>query len=150
MTNYENLISNTQLKKILVSEYATANEFNFLKKLKKDYEIVKASISFYILSDKSSKRFVHKIQERIIDEGLTINKLPISDASLKVLITSNIANSTNNLRFTIYNINKEQIASNNYLISNNNSENSKKLSIKQFSKRLEEDNIFNIIGISVK
>ena len=87
------LVSLAEYKEFLISTYSSADEFAFLNKIKKEYDDLKNSIHFYILTDGNSRIFSHSIKNAIKSEGLHVDNDINSKNNFKLLVTSKTENS---------------------------------------------------------
>lgn len=160
MQDYPFLASKIELKQVLNPNYNPNNEFKILNQIKNDFFKLKNSISFYILTDDNSKIYYKEIVKAIVDEGLVVSKIPSSKDSIRLLVVSqlkeniqdNIRYSKSFLRFTSYNTNKEQIASNEIVFSGKSEDSYKmaeKDSINDCKNKIIELGIFNILGVNM-
>lgn len=160
MKDYPFLASKIELKQVLNHNYNPDNEFKILNQIKNDFFKLKNSISFYILTDDNSKIYYKEIVKAIVDEGLVVSKIPSSKDSIRLLVVSQLKEdikndvrySKNFLRFTSYNINKEQIASNEIVFNGKSKESykiAKEDSINDCKNKVIKLGIFNIFGFNV-
>jgi len=82
------LVSLAEYKDFLISTYSCEDEFTFLIKLKNEYDELKNSINFYILTDVNSRIFYSSIKSAIEAKGLSVKNEISSKNSYKLLITS--------------------------------------------------------------
>jgi len=88
MSEYSTLVCLAEYKKFLLSSYDSSAEFEFLHKIKNEYDYLKNNITFYILTDANSKIFAKAILYMIKSEGLHVeNELKTKD-SFEILVTS--------------------------------------------------------------
>jgi len=111
------LVSLAEYKSYLISTYNADAEFEFLNKMKKEYNILKNSINFYILTDGNSSIFSKKIKNAIKLKGLHVNSKNKSINNFKVLVTSKTEESQEYgfnqsktlIKISIFDNNKKQI-----------------------------------------
>ena len=82
------LASLAEYKDFLISTYDASDEFTFLKKIKSQYDSLKNSITFYVLTDGNSRIFSSSIKNAILKEGLHVGSDTKSKNSFKLLLTS--------------------------------------------------------------
>ncbi len=161
MKEYSVLASNAQFKHNLISTYSPDNEFTFLNTLEKEYLKLKSDISVYILTDGNSRLFLKSIKQAILNEGLSISKIPKSKDSVKLLITSKTTDEDEYtfkkaktlIKFTTYNLNREKVKYIQHTFigkSKKSYKEAKAQSVIHLNAKLNKLGIFNFIGITHK
>jgi len=92
---WETLASLAQYKELLISTYSANEEFIFLNDLKEEYNELKNSINFYVLTDGNSRIFSKSIKKAIEAKGLSVKNRINTKNSFKLLVTSKTIKSQN-------------------------------------------------------
>ncbi len=161
LQEYPSLASYAAFKEYSISTYSADKEFNFLKKIRQEYKDLKEKISFYVLSDANSIAFAQSIKSAIENEGLTVQSTPLSQDSLKLIITSTTTDtqdysfnkSSNLVKYNTYDINKNEVAFKQHTFigkSRKSYSDGKKQSVVQATSKINKLGIFSFIGLKTK
>ena len=157
MNEYPTLVSLAEYKNFLLSTYDVSKEFEFLQRIKKEYDDLRNNITFYILTDPNSKIFAKAILYMIREEGLHVeNGLKTKD-SFKLLITSTTEEtqnyafnqSKNLVKLTTFDNNKNKIEFRQHTFigkSKKNYKEAKKQASRHFNYKVKKLGIFDFIG----
>lgn len=161
MQEYSKLASFAAFKEYSVSTYRADKEFHFLKNLRQEYRELRGKISFYVLSDANSIAFTKSIKSAIESEGLKVQSTPLSEDSLRVIITSKTTKtqnytfnqSSNLVKYSTYDINKNEVAFRQHTFvgkSRKSYSEGKKQSVVQASSKIKKLGIFDFIGLKTE
>lgn len=161
MQEYSELASFAAFKEYTISTYRADKEFNFLKNLRQEYKELKEKISFYVLSDANSIAFTKSIKSAIESEGLRVQSAPLSEDSLRLIITSETTNtqdytfnqSSNLIKYNTYDINKNEVAFRQHTFigkSRKSYSDGKKQSVVQARSKINKLGIFDFIGLKAE
>ncbi len=150
--------SDSQFKNYLDSKYDASKNFSFINKLQSEFIQLKSQISFYVLSDVNSRLFTKDLIQAISKEGLTVTKKPLSDNSLRLLVTSKTTNeqeydfmrSKNLLKLTTYNLKKEKLffKQHTFVGKSTKNYNEAKLQAVKYAKiKNQKTGIFSFLGV---
>jgi len=153
------LASLAEYKEFLISTYSSADEFTFLNKIKKEYDDLKNSINFYILTDGNSRIFSHSIKNAIEAEGLHVGNDIRSKNSFKLLVTSKTENSQDYtfsksktlVKFTTFNNQKNKIKFRQHTFigkSRKNAKEAKDQAAIHLDYKIKKLGIFDFIGFT--
>jgi len=129
---YPNCVAIIKLKSIVYKNYNIKKELSSLNKIKREFELLKNKISFYILTDKKSHKFLNIIENSVKEEGLSISKKAKTKDAIKVLVTLN-----KKLKIFTYNMKKERISFVEHDIDD----------VLKLKSKISEIGVFNFIGL---
>ena len=158
---YAHLAVYTQLKEIVLSTFRATEDFVYLKELRDTLTELRASITFYVLSDANSISFVNAVKEAIIAEGISLDNKMNSENAFKLLITSTTTDSMdysfmqskNLVKFNLYNAKKEEIAFRQHTFvgkSRKSYRDAKDAASLDMAKKVQKLGVFDFIGIAEK
>lgn len=70
----DRLLSNTLVAKELSNNFNTKPYFDFVSKMKKDYQDERNKLNFYISGNSNSKNFAQIIKQQLLDKGFNVSK----------------------------------------------------------------------------
>ena len=152
---WETLASLAQYKELLISTYSANEEFIFLNDLKEEYDELKNSINFYVLTDGNSRIFSKSIKKAIEAKGLSVKN---TKNSFKLLVTSKTIKSQNytfnksrNLvKLTTFDNNKNKISFKQHTFigkSRKNHKEAKEQAAINLDYKIKKLGIFDFIGV---
>lgn len=161
MSQYAYLASLSACKEISISTFSSSSNFRLLKALSDEYEKLKSTINFYILSDGNSRIYTKAIKEAIKKDGFTLSRKMADNNTLKVIITSKTTSSQeytfmvskNLVKFTTYDADKNKVSFRQHTFvgkSRKSLKEAKHQTSVNLSSKIRKLGIFNFIGMKKK
>ena len=158
MKNFHKLASVIEAKKVLINSYNNTSEINYLNDIRDEYLRIQNELSIYVLSDVNSRMYVKDLKEALSSTGLILSPKPISDKSLKLLVTSTTDNhqdygfnkSDSLVKYSTYNLNREKVAYRQHTFSAKSRKNysdAKIQTITHQKSKIRKLGIFDFLGI---
>ncbi len=157
MELFPKLASITQAKETTLST-DVFKDIDYLNTMIEQYSKLKNELSIYLLSDMDSRIYVKSLKDALSSTGLKLNPKSKSDASLKLIITSDTENkqeygfyrSKALVKYTTYDLNKNKVAFRQHTFSAKSRKSyrdAKAQTIMHQKSMISKLGVFNFIGV---
>nr|MDA3908900.1 hypothetical protein [Sulfurimonas sp.] len=161
VSQYAYLASRTAFAQISISTYSPNDNFRLLQEIYDEYNKLKSSINFYILSDGNSRLYTNSIKKAIQKDGLEVVNKAKDSHTLKLLISSKTENtkeytfnvSKNLVKFTTLDTKKNKLIFRQHTFigkSRRSHKDAKLQTISHINTKIKQLGIFDFIGLQSK